>query len=66
MVYLPEHLIIRNVTDMLQGVQPAGKDDEYLRQRIDYALGLLVAYAAALAPVREANQAADAAFPYGM
>lgn len=66
MVYLPEHLIIRNVADMLQGVQPAGKDDEYLRQRIDYALGLLVAYAAALAPVREASQTADAAFPFGM
>lgn len=66
MVYLPEHLIIRNVADMLQGAQPAGKDDEYLRQRIDYALGLLVAYAAALAPVREANRTADAAFPYGM
>ncbi len=66
MVYLPEHLIIRNVAEMLQGEQPASKDDEYLRQRIDYALGLLVAYAAALAPVRAANQAADAAYPFGM
>ncbi len=52
-LYLPEHLIVRDVDAMLHGPSPASRDDDYLRRRADAALSLLGKYAAALAPIRE-------------
>lgn len=66
MVYLPEHLIIRDVEKMLVGEIAATKDDDYLRQRVDYALLMLLAYTKALTVVREQCATADAIYPYGM
>lgn len=66
MVYLPEHIIIRDVEKMLNGPQPAAKDDEYIRNRIDYALLMLLAYAKALQPVQEQLRASDATYGFGM
>ena len=66
MVYLPEHIIIRDVEKMLNGATPAAKDDEYIRDRIDYALQLLLAYAQALAPVQSGFASGDARYPFGM
>lgn len=66
MLYLPEHIIIRDVEKMLNGATPASKDDEYIRGRIDYALQLLLAYANALPPVQSGFAEGDARYPYGM
>ena len=66
MVYLPEHIIIRDVEKMLQGPQAASKDDEYIRARIDYALQMLAAYALVLPDVRRICAPADARYPFGM
>jgi NAD(P)H-dependent FMN reductase len=52
--YLPEHLIVRQVEKVLNGPQPVDEADERIRARIDYALDVLVRYARALQPVREA------------
>ena len=64
--YLPEHVIVRNVGDMLQGEAPASEQDAALRSRLAYALHLLVEYAAALKPVRESNVIDHRSFPHGM
>jgi NAD(P)H-dependent FMN reductase len=66
MVYLPEHIIIRDVEKMLVGDQPAGKDDEYIRNRIDYALLMLLAYAKVLPVVQENCRGTDVIYPFGM
>lgn len=64
--YLPEHLIVRQVEKVLNGPQPADAADERLRARIDYALDVLVRYACALQPVREAIGFDNPAFANGM
>ncbi|MHA6493020.1 NADPH-dependent FMN reductase [Pseudomonas borbori] len=64
--YLPEHLIVRHVEQVLNTPQPSGEDDQRLHARIDYALDILVRYAHALKPVREAVDMSNPAFTNGM
>lgn len=52
-LYLPEHLIVRDVETMLLGDTPANHDDEYLRRRAEAAIVLLGKYATALGPIRD-------------
>lgn len=53
--YLPEHIIVRYVENVLNEADPEEmtKEENRLRDRIDYALGLLGAYSKALGEVRE-------------
>jgi len=64
--YLPEHLIIRSVTKVLNDEQPASEDDSRIRARIDYALDILAKYGEALKPVRASIDLSDPAFTNGM
>ncbi|SHM44237.1 NADPH-dependent FMN reductase [Phytopseudomonas punonensis] len=64
--YLPEHLIIRSVTKVLNDEQPAGEDDSRIRARIDYTLDILAQYGEALKPVRANIDLSDPAFTNGM
>ena len=64
--YIPEHLIIRSVTKVLNDAQPASEDDSRIRARIDYALDILAKYGQALKPVRAAIDLSDPAFTNGM
>lgn len=64
--YIPEQIILREIGGLLHGDAPASEDDAYLRGRIDYALGLLHRYAAALRLVRESGAIDHAAYPNGM
>lgn len=64
--YLPEHLIIRQVTKVLNEEQPASEDDGRIRARIDYALDILAQYGEALKPVRANIDLSDPAFTNGM
>jgi hypothetical protein len=50
--YLPEHLIVRQVEKVLNTPHATSEEDERIHPRIDYALDVLVKYAAALKPVR--------------
>ena len=52
LVYIPDHVIVRDAAKMLQGDEAANGDDQYLRDRIDYSLKVLNSYAVALKPVR--------------
>lgn len=64
--YLPDHVIVRNVGQMLKGDQPAGEHDASLRRRISYSLQLLIEYAKALQSVRASGLVDLKSFSYGM
>lgn len=66
MLYIPEHIIVRDVPKMLASEAAANEDDQYLRDRIDYCLKLLGQYAVALRQVRESNVIDYSSFPNGM
>lgn len=69
LVPIPDHLIIRNVSHVLNAI-PESARDIALRERVQYSLYMLHQYAQALAPIRE--QHANQAYPkqqeycYGM
>ncbi|ARU88388.1 NADPH-dependent FMN reductase [Pseudomonas sp. M30-35] len=64
--YLPEHLIVRHVEQVLNMPEPQSESDQRLRARIDYSLDILGKYAQALKPVRESIDMTDPAFNNGM
>lgn len=64
--YLPEHLIVRQVEQVLNQAEAADEADARIRRRIDYALDILCRYAQALAPVRAAIDLNAAEFANGM
>jgi NAD(P)H-dependent FMN reductase len=65
-LYIPDHLIVRDATNMLHGDAPANKDDEYLRDRADFDLRLLLDYTKALIPVRENKAIYDKKYASGL
>lgn len=66
--YLPEHIIIREVTKVLNEDASINEPetDAYYRRRIHWALGILERYAQALAPVRAADGLFNEEFRNGM
>jgi NAD(P)H-dependent FMN reductase len=66
--YLPEHVIVRNVEQVLND-DPAQNNpdaDGYFRERMRYALGILVEYAKALGQVRASGATDLSKFKNGM
>jgi hypothetical protein len=64
--YIPEHVIVRQVESVLNGPEPASEDERYLRDRLAYALDLLIAYAGALRRVRASGVIDAERYPWGM
>ena len=68
--YLPEHVIVRNVNDVLNSfsTEELSKEDEYTRTRLAYGVSLLVDYTKALGSVRtgDAYRNAPPSVRYGM
>ena len=64
--YIPDHLIVHSVGDVLNGETPASEADERIRRRIDQTLGVFELYAQALGPIRGSDQLLSDEFPYGM
>lgn len=64
-LYLPEHLILRDANDLWNGIEDR-KSDGYLAKRAEYALAMLETYTQALAPVRAQLCEGLADFPNGM
>lgn len=65
--YLPEHLIIRHVTDVLnEDVVNMKYDEEKLRDRIDNTMKLLEGYAEAFTYLRNNTKADLAKYSFGM
>jgi NAD(P)H-dependent FMN reductase len=65
--YIPDHVIVRNVRKLLNDPSaPASEDDEKVRERLQYALRILVEYGKALRHVRESGAVDLQRYPYGM
>lgn len=65
--YIPEHIIVRDVADVLNEEEnPNNRSDAYLRGRIDFSLALLKQYAVALKSVRESGLIDYSKYAYGM
>ncbi|WP_285817658.1 NADPH-dependent FMN reductase [Echinimonas agarilytica] len=52
-VVVPDHLIVRNVNDLLHHSEQVSERDQSLRTRIDYYLHMLKHYTDAMVPLRE-------------
>jgi NAD(P)H-dependent FMN reductase len=66
--YIPEHVIVRNVEQVLNddASQNNADADEYFRARIQWTLGILRQYAAALLQVRDSGATKTERFKNGM
>ena len=62
LLYIPEHIIIRNCEEFMNG---SDSDDNYLINRIKFSTSLLAKYAEAMKVVRQANIEFDE-YQYGM
>jgi azobenzene reductase len=51
-LYIPDHVIVREAEKMLNP-ESSGNDDDYLRRRIDFSLKILGDYGKAMTPVRQ-------------
>lgn len=68
MVYLPEHLIVRNADNMFIPNPPEEhvRSNEFLTERLSWTLDMLAAYGKALATVRSSTQTTHPKFANGM
>jgi NAD(P)H-dependent FMN reductase len=64
--YIPDHIIIRNCTSMLNETVATEDRDKSLRDRIDYSLKVLIEYAKALSVVRKSGCIDLKTYPHGM
>ena len=66
--YIPEHVIVRNVENVLNDNAEDNNQeaDGYFRERIRWSLGILKAYAEAMKPMRESVQVHHDKFGNGM
>jgi len=65
-VYIPEHVIVRNVEEVLHGETSSGDRDESTRARLRYGVTILSEYAQALRSVRASAAIDHKNFPFGM
>jgi NAD(P)H-dependent FMN reductase len=65
MVYIPDHMVIRDATNLLNGDTPANKVDEDVRARMAYSTRVLAQYAKALAMVRASGVIDYKTYPFG-
>jgi hypothetical protein len=66
--YIPEHVIVRHVEDVLND-DPASnneRSDSFYRERLQWALGILKEYGVALRHVRESGATKTDKFKNGM
>lgn len=65
--FIPDHLIVRNVGEMLLDGDSSGEDDQYIRNRLDWTLQVFALYAKAFDHVREhADLLTKREYRYGM
>ena len=64
--YLPEHLIVRHVEQVMNPGEPTSEDDQRIRVRADWARDLLLDYTDAMAPLHERHRSPPADWMNGM
>lgn len=65
-VMIPEHLVFRNVKELMVDEAASSEDDDYIRRRTDFAVATLLAYAEGLAAVRASLPVTPPDFRFGM
>ena len=65
-VYVPDHVIVRDAEKMLNSDSPNSDDDKYLRGRMSYSLKMLCEYGEALKKIRSSGIVDYKSFPNGM
>lgn len=63
-VYIPDHLVLRNVSS-LYGESESG-ESEYINERTDFSIDALIAYATAMAPIRDEEFLYQEKYTFGM
>lgn len=67
LLIVPDHMVIRKVETVFNGDKAESESDQRLRDRLDYSLKTLSAYAQALTPLRQRDDLFDyKTFPFGM
>ncbi len=66
--YIPDHVIVEKVEDVLNtmDMNVEDKKDGFIKNRINYSISMLGEYAKALKPVRSSSLINYKDFPYGM
>jgi len=66
--YIPDHIVIRTIEQLLNGdtANPDISGDQYIRDRVDYSLKILHEYSKALVTVRSSGVIDRKKYPYGM
>lgn len=64
--YISEHVIVRNVTEVLNEPTAVSEEDAQVRRRLDYGLRVLAEYGKALQGVRASGVLNRKDFPFGM
>ncbi|MBM3602214.1 MAG: NAD(P)H-dependent oxidoreductase, partial [Alphaproteobacteria bacterium] len=64
--YIPEHLIVRQVGQVMNGQQATSPEDQAIRDRADFALSVLHGYGQALRPLRASGAVFNKSYPFGM
>jgi NAD(P)H-dependent FMN reductase len=64
--YISEHVIVRNVNEVLNERAPVSEEDGQIRKRLDYGLRVLAEYGKALGTVRASGVLNRKEFPFGM
>jgi NAD(P)H-dependent FMN reductase len=65
MVIVPDHIIVRDANNLLNGDTPQSKIDEEVRDRIRYSVRMLAEYGKALVAVRESGVPDYKKYPFG-
>lgn len=65
MCWIPDHLIMRNVGKLFKDGE-TNDDDTYMRERVDYTLGIFYEYVDALKAVRASGKQQTEKFVFGM
>jgi NAD(P)H-dependent FMN reductase len=66
--YLPEHLIVRNVSSVfnLDDAENDSRSQDYISARMDYCLRMLGSYAEAFKPIRSSGNVGLETYKFGM
>jgi NAD(P)H-dependent FMN reductase len=65
--YIPQHVIIRFVNNVLNNVEEIhGEDDKLIRDRLHASLDVLAEYSRAFSSIRQSDSIKNYNYPYGM
>lgn len=64
--FMPEHIIVKDVNNVLNEPVAVSEADKYIRDRIDFSMDILLNYVDALKCMREMSVDSYKKYPYGM